>query len=270
MQYAVFDLVAVALPAVLLLAGSRSRRALLVPVGVLAAVAVVWTAPWDEHLVRTGVWTYAPDRVLASLGSVPLEEYAFVVLEVLLVGAWALRTGALPVPPVRPAPAASRRGALAWFVVALAGLLLTVLGGQLRYLGLLLLWAGPPLALQRLVAGDVLAARRATRLHIALPAALWLCVADRLALANGVWSIAPQSSTGLALLGLPVEEALFFSLTCLLVTDGLLLAADPAVLRRALPVLSSCRAVVTSRRGAPAALAAGRVAATTAARTVGG
>lgn len=271
MQYAVFDLVAVALPAVLLLAGSRSRRTLIAPVGVLAAVAVVWTAPWDEHLVRTGVWTYAPDRVLASLGSVPLEEYAFVVLEVLLVGAWALRTGALPVPPVRPAPAASRRrGALAWVAVALAGLLLSVLGGQLRYLGLLLLWAGPPLALQRLVAGDVLAARRAARLHTALPAALWLCVADRLALADGVWSIAPQSSTGLALLGLPVEEALFFSLTCLLVTDGLLLAADPAVLRRALPVLSSCRAIVTSRRRAPAALPAGRVAATTAARTVGG
>ena len=88
MQYAVFDLVAVALPAVLLLAGSRSRRTLIAPVGVLAAVAVVWTAPWDEHLVRTGVWTYAPDRVLARLGSVPLEEYAFVVLEVLLVGAW--------------------------------------------------------------------------------------------------------------------------------------------------------------------------------------
>lgn len=272
MQYAIFDLLAVALPAALLLIGSPTRRVLLVPAAALAAVAVAWTAPWDEHLVRTGVWTYAPDRVLARLGSVPVEEYAFVVLEVLLVGAWALRTGALPVrtgnlpvPSLRPGPAGSRRrGAVAWAAVTLAGLALTLLGGHLRYLGLLLLWAGPPLALQRLVAGDVLVARRAARLHTALPAALWLCLADRLALADGVWSIAPQSSTGLALFGLPVEEALFFALTCLLVTDGLLLAADPSVLRRAL-------AVLTVGRGAPAgSVAAGRVAAAGRARTVGG
>ena len=235
MNYALFDLLAVALPAALLLRGAGGRRVLLAPTVALSSLALLWTAPWDDHLVRTGVWSYDPAQVIARIGAIPLEEYAFVVLEVLLVGAWALRSGALPVPSVAPLDVGCRRrGALAWAAVAVTGLLLLMVGGQLRYLGLLLVWVAPPLALQQLVAGDVLAARRRVRLRTVVPTALWLCAADRLALAADVWTIAPGSSTGLALLGLPIEEALFFALTCLLVTDGLLLAADPVVVRRVL------------------------------------
>lgn len=238
MTYLLFDLLFVALPAALLLASvpPAARRPLLGPGAVLAAVALVWTAPWDEHLVRTGVWTYSPDAVLARIGSVPAEEYGFVVLEVLLVGAWAVRCGALP-PPAAVLPVNARvlqvRGAALWLALTVLGVALAVAGGQLRYLGLLLLWAGPPLALQRAVAGDVLAARRRVRLRVAAPCALWLCAADRFALADGIWSIAPASSTGVVLLGLPLEEALFFVLTCVLVTDGLLLASDAQVRARA-------------------------------------
>ena len=239
MTYLAFDLLLVALPALLLLAGT-AWRPLVGPFAVLAPVALLWTAPWDEHLVRTGVWDYAPDAVLARVGSVPAEEYGFVVLEVLLVGAWAVRTGALTAPAHTAASAGRRSGAVGWLAVTAAGIALAAYGGPLRYLGLLLLWTGPPMALQRAVAGDVLVARRRARAAVALPCALWLCLADRLALADGIWAISPASSTGVLLLGLPLEEALFFVLTCVLVTDGLLLAADPAVRARAgvlVPVL---------------------------------
>lgn len=236
MNYALFDLLAVALPAALLLRGVPGRRVLVAPGAALSTLALLWTTPWDDHLVRTGVWSYDPAQVIGRIGSIPVEEYAFVVLEVVFVGAWALRSGAVPLAPAAPADiGCRRRGALAWVAVAATGLLLLLVGGQLRYLGLLLVWVGPPLALQQLVAGDVLTARRRIRLRIVLPTALWLCAADRLALAAGVWTISPGSSTGLALVGLPIEEALFFVLTCLLVTDGLLLAADPVVLRRVMP-----------------------------------
>ncbi len=244
MSYLAFDLLFVALPAVLLLLG-RSWRPLLGPVAVLAPVALLWTAPWDEHLVRTGVWTYAPDAVVARVGSVPAEEYLFVVLEVLLVGAWAVRTGALAprsLPAPSPVAGARARGAVGWLAVAAVGVVLALAGGHLRYLGLLLLWIGPPMALQRAVAGDLLRSRRRARLTVALPCALWLCTADRLALADGIWAITPTSSTGVLLLGLPLEEALFFLLTCVLVTDGLLLAADPRARARALQLASWGRA----------------------------
>lgn len=226
MDYWLFDLLAVALPAAALLHRRRPPLPVVVASLVLAAVALTWTAPWDEHLVRTGVWAHGPGRVLATVGSVPVEEYAFVVLLVALVAAWGTRTGLL----ARPggAPAGSRRaGAAGWLAVAAAGALLVLVGGPVRYLGLLLVWAAPPLALQTAVAGDLLRPRRAARALLVAPVALWLGAADRLALADGVWAVSPASSTGLLLLGLPVEEALFFGLTCLLVGDGLLLALDP-------------------------------------------
>ena len=251
MSYLAFDLVFVALPAVLLMLG-RSWRPLLGPVAVLAPVALLWTAPWDEHLVRTGVWTYAPDAVVARIGSVPAEEYGFVVLEVLLVAAWAVRTGVLPPPPVAPSElvaGARSRGPAGWLLVTAAGIALALAGGHLRYLGLLLLWIGPPMALQRAVAGDLLRARRRARVVVALPCALWLCTADRLALADGIWAITPASSTGVLLLGLPLEEAMFFVLTCTLVTDGLLLAADPQARSRALRLLRGpAQAAATTSR----------------------
>lgn len=234
MSYLSFDVLAVALPAALLLFRATGVRLLLGPVAALGPLALLWTAPWDDHLVRTGVWAYDPAAVLGRVGAVPVEEYAFVLLEVLLVGAFALRTGTLSPPPTgTPSTAGARhQGARVWVGVAGAGGLLLLAGGHLRYLGLLLVWAAAPLALQHLVAGDVLQARWSARLRTAGPVALWLCVADRLAIAHGTWTISPASSTGVSVLGLPVEEALFFALTCLLVTDGLLLLADPAVRRR--------------------------------------
>lgn len=235
MSYWQFDLLALVLPGALLLRGVHIPARVAGATAALAAVALVWTAPWDEHLVRTGVWSYDSDRVLARLGSVPVEEYAFVVLLVGLVAAWGLRRGLLPARPVPPGPLSGSRllGASAWLGVAAAGAGLLAVGGTWRYLGLLLVWVGPPLALQRAVAGDLLRARAGDRALLALPVALWLCVADRLALADGIWLIAPASSTGVALAGLPLEEALFFLLTTLLVADGLLLATDREALARA-------------------------------------
>jgi len=236
MSYWLFDVLALALPSAVLLWGARAPRRLWGAVAVLAAVAVGWTAPWDDYLVRSGVWSYDGDRVLARVGSVPIEEYAFVILLVVLVAAAGARTGRLPARAGTPVPSAGRcrvSGAASWCAVTALGAVLVVAGGPLRYLGLLLVWAGPPLAVQRAVAGDLLRSRLADRAVLALPVAGWLCVADRLALADGIWTITPATSTGVLLLGLPVEEALFFALTCLLVADGLVLATDDRALARA-------------------------------------
>lgn len=49
-------------------------RALLLHV----VLAVVYTAPWDNYLVATGVWSYNPGLVTGvTLGWVPIEEYTF-------------------------------------------------------------------------------------------------------------------------------------------------------------------------------------------------
>ena len=228
MDYLAFDALALALPAGLLMLRRSRRRFPHAAAAGLILLALAWTAPWDDYLVRTGVWSYAPAGVLARVAAVPAEEYLFVVLQVVLVAAWGLHV------PARTGPAAGlrRRGAVGWAAVGLLGLVLLATGGHARYAGLLLAWASAPLALQHAVAGDVLGRQRARRVAIALPVVVWLCIADRLALAHGIWTISPSSSSGMGLLGLPYEEAAFFGLTCLLVTDGLLLGTDPLVLAR--------------------------------------
>jgi lycopene cyclase domain-containing protein len=60
-------------------------------VGALVGVALLYTTPWDNDLVATGVWWYDPKLVTGiTLGWVPIEEYTFFVLQTLLTGLWAL------------------------------------------------------------------------------------------------------------------------------------------------------------------------------------
>ena len=65
--------------------GVPSRREALV-FGVLALVALLYTTPWDDAIIRLGVWSYPTSRVLGwSIGRVPVEECTFYVLQVALV-----------------------------------------------------------------------------------------------------------------------------------------------------------------------------------------
>ncbi len=53
--------------------------------GLAVLAAVLYTAPWDNYLVATRVWSYDPARVWRIvLGYVPLEEYLFFVLQPVL------------------------------------------------------------------------------------------------------------------------------------------------------------------------------------------
>jgi lycopene beta-cyclase len=91
MTYAAF-LAFFLVPPILALAGwgiarHRLNRRLGLALLVTAGLAVVYTAPWDNLLLAQGVWSYPPGRVLGvTLGLVPIEEYTFFVLQVILVG----------------------------------------------------------------------------------------------------------------------------------------------------------------------------------------
>lgn len=225
------------LPAVALLAWApgrvpcRSRRSWAAALAVVGAVALVWTVPWELALLARGTWTYGPGRVLARLDRLPVEELALLGLQVALVGLWTARLA----PPAagRPlVPAARVRGALGWIAAAVAGAALVAATPHGLYAGALLLWAGLPLALQAAVGGDVLREERPRRLIAVVVPALLLCLLDRLAIAAGVWRLAPDLTLGWTVAGLPVEEGLFFALTCRLVADSLLLLASPLALAR--------------------------------------
>ena len=191
-----------------------------VGVGVLAAIALGYTTPWDNHLIARGVWWYGDGAVERRLWYAPVCEYLFVLLQSLLTGLWVARLSSSrdDSDPVR----GSFAGAAAWMVVALSGVaLLGVDGGY--YLGAILAWAAPVLALQVAYGGRYLwRCRRRCAVAVLVPT-LYLATVDRVAIAAGVWQLSPSQTTGLTVLGLPVEEGLFFLLTNLLLVQGLVL-----------------------------------------------
>ena len=195
------------------------------PLGVLIVIAFVYTTPWDNYLVAQGVWTYPQDRVLATVGYVPVEEYAFFVLQTVLSGLVFMQIRARRFARV-PEPASRwvrGPGMLLFGAMSIAGLVLTLRGGKGLYLGLLLVWAGPVLTFMWAVGGEMLwARRRLIAWAVALPT-LYLCLADRIAIGFDIWSLSETTRTSVELAGLPIEEVLFFLLTNLMVMKGLAL-----------------------------------------------
>ncbi|WEL17421.1 Lycopene cyclase family protein [Halorhabdus sp. SVX81] len=229
-----FVVVPVAILAGVLAVSRRFRPAQLFGTGLLAGVALVYTVPWDGQLIRIGVWEYG-STLLGQLGVVPYEELLFILTQTVLTGLW---TTLVDVPDGRGSVTRRQRlvGVLAGGLVGVIGLaVLLVPSGT--YLGAILVWAAPVLALQWGFGWPILVrARRTVTLAIALPTA-YLWAADRLAIELGLWTFSPDRTTGLALLGLPVEEALFFLVTNAFLVQGLVLLGW-VVERDALPAVT--------------------------------
>ena len=192
------------------------------PLALLAAVAFAWTTPWDNYLVAREVWTYPPDRVVATIGYVPVEEYAFFLIETVLAGLWYRIVRARWT--LTEASAGRRAhviGAAVFGLLTVLGAVLWAQGGRGLYLGLILVWACPVLAGMWWIDGGRLARRGRLLAAAVLPPTLYLWVADRVAIGLGIWDITAATRTGWEVVGLPVEEALFFFVTALLVAQGL-------------------------------------------------
>jgi lycopene beta-cyclase len=89
----------------------------------ILVVAFVYTTPWDNYLVWKGVWGYPPERVLARIGYVPVEEYMFFLLQPGIAGMLFYRLLAR-MPSAAPLGSAWRvriLGALPWIIASGAG-----------------------------------------------------------------------------------------------------------------------------------------------------
>ena len=193
-----------------------------VAAAVHAGVALAYTTPWDNYLVSRGVWAYDPGRVLGvRIGLVPLEEYVFFLLQPWLAGFWLLagwsEASAGPSRSVGLCRAATGVVGAAW-----AGSVAVVLSGEPKtaYVALILAWGLLPLGLQMWAGADLLLGRPWELLKRWAPPTLWLWGADSLAIGWGIWRLDPKQTLGAGFLGLPLEEAVFFGLTNLLLVGG--------------------------------------------------
>jgi lycopene cyclase domain-containing protein len=195
-------------------------------VAIVTVVALAYTVPWDNYLVSLGVWRYGAGAVAGRVWHAPLEEYLFILLQPVVVALWlryverlSARTDPRPLSVGLPARAI---GVLAGLGIGAAGVALLPRAETL-YLGAILAWAAPVLALQWGFGWPHLWRRRRTlAVGVGVPTA-YLWVADWTALRYDIWELASAYTTGWTLFGLPVEEAAFFLLTNLFVVQGLLL-----------------------------------------------
>jgi lycopene cyclase domain-containing protein len=232
MTYLQFHLIFILPPllALVLTSGKVLRRigprAVPALIGVVL-LALVYTTPWDSELIRRGVWGYGPERVLGTIGLIPVEEYLFFILQPLLTGLWFYRM----IPPrAEDAPAAApamRWGPAVGYAMLAAWGWVLMRSEEGTYLGMILAWAAPVLAAQWAVAGGRIGgAPRTFALAIAVPT-LYLWMADAIAIRLGIWRISETQTLGIKFGPLPLEEAAFFLATNLLVVQGLTLFLHP-------------------------------------------
>jgi len=195
----------------------------------LVTAAVLYTTPWDNYLVAQKIWTYPPARVWGlHLGWVPLEEYLFFILQTALgTLAFSWHSRRVPLPSKLPFQCPLAVGIVvtsATGIAAAAGYGLWVGWKKGTYLCLIASWALPVVALQWILGGRAFLRHYRLLLLTVLPVTLYLIAADTWAIRSGIWHITEATSLGWRLPGgLPIEEALFFALTTLMVAQGALL-----------------------------------------------
>lgn len=242
MTYFGFLLRFVVIPILILLAGTwwdhknnkptpgfQNGRAVWIAILVHIMLAVIYTTPWDNYLVATGVWYYNPSLVTGIvIGYVPIEEYTFFVLETIISGLfWWFLAKRIP----EPTEEFRLKRKIIYRSVSLLVLfwmLFTYLffsnNQPITYLSITLFWALPAIFPQLLYGADILWHHRKLVLPAILIPGTYLSLMDIVALKDTTWSIAENQTTGILFFGiLPLEEVVFFFITNVLVVFGMTL-----------------------------------------------
>lgn len=189
---------------------------------IVAVIAFVYTTPWDSYMIRRGVWRYGEGRVSVSLFEVPLGEYIFFVIQPIITGLWLYLL--LARTKTRPSGGWTPR-----YILAAAGLGVTLMGwwwtqgAKSFYIGMVLVWAGPVLVLQWAYGGHYIFRNVRVVAAAVVPPTVYFASVDRFAIENGIWILSDELTTGLRVIGLPVEEGAFFLVTNMLVVQGVML-----------------------------------------------
>ena len=202
---------------------TRRRRAT-AGIAILVAIAYTYTTPWISYMIQRGTWWYADGAVLVRALSIPLGEYLYFAIQTLIVAFALHRIGFDPTYREGDFARGPRIGGV---VVGLAlvavGLWLVSLDASYLYLGGLIAWVGPVLALQWAVGGGYLIRTPRVWVTATLVPSAYFWVVDRIAIEMGTWVISPEFTTGVTPFGLPIEEALFFASASLMTINGLVL-----------------------------------------------
>ena len=198
---------------------------------VLVAV-MIFTTPWDNLAAKWGIWGFPREKYSLRIGYLPIEEYAFFLLQSLNVmlavralfyflpdwqlgqeadiGKWTLTCLAASIVP--------------WAIVAIQFVWLRKRFGPCVNYAIHLAWFLPVIYVQWVIAPWVFW-NHAGLLALVMGAfGIYYTLADLAAVRAGTWFFDEKQITGVKLAGvLPWEEIAFFFLTSLLVAQSYLL-----------------------------------------------
>ncbi len=219
----VLPVLAVLAAAVYLRAETWSGVEPLSGLAILLCLALVYTIPWDNLLIAEGVWWYGDGATAGTIWQAPLGEYLFFVFQPIIVCLWLFQFPRIDDVSLIRIPLSYRGlGVAAGAAVSLVGYLMLDVQ-SLYYLGAILFWSGPILSIHWGFGWPYLWRLRKTMLLGVSVPTLYLCTIDRIAIEMGVWVLSDAHTTGITVLGLPIEEGTFFFMTSLFAVQTLLM-----------------------------------------------
>lgn len=200
--------------------------------GLVLLAVFVFTTPWDNLAAKWGIWGFPREKYTVRLGYLPVEEYAFFLLQSANV-MLAVRALFLFFPDWETGQETSlSRGTVLFLGVSIVPWL--IVATQLRWLrrkagarvnyALHLAWFLPVIYVQWIIAPPLFFAHAGMLAIITAAFGIYYTLADLAAVRAGTWFFDEKQITGLKLGGiLPWEEIAFFFLTSLLVAQSYLL-----------------------------------------------
>ncbi len=194
----------------------------------MSVLAFIYTTPWDSFLIHQGVWWYAKDHVLGTVFKIPYEEYMFFFLQTWIASGIFLFISK---------PSSWTKKGLNWrqkgrwltfyFLIVESIFVYGLFYDSAYYLSLIMAWCFPVVFIQ-IYFGLELLLRRFLMVYgtvFLVSCYLWFC--DWYAISKNIWMISPDLTTGFNVMGLPVEEMIFFFMTNIMVCQGVSLFLDP-------------------------------------------
>jgi lycopene cyclase domain-containing protein len=201
---------------------------------VLFALVVAFTSPWDNIAVKRGTWDFPSDRVWFRIYYLPVEEYAFFLLQTaivsfLVIGLLWYSGGFSSIGHIALAETiASAAFLLIWFASGWLYRRCYQMPRRLTYAWHLLFWFLPVIGVQWIIASEVLLPNIGILALSTAVVGTYLTLADVVAVRRGIWFFDDSQITGFRFFRvLPWEEAAFFYITSALVAQSTLLLLPP-------------------------------------------
>jgi lycopene cyclase domain-containing protein len=200
--------------------------------GLVLLAVMIFTSPWDNLAAKWGIWGFPREKYSLRIGYLPVEEYAFFILQsvnVMLamralfhfVPDW--QTGQ-ETPIGKDAFICLVASIVPWLFILIQMRWLRRKGGPCVNYAIHLAWFLPVIYTQWVLAPFLFLAHARMLSVIMLGFGVYYTLADLAAVSSGTWYFDEKQITGVKLAGLlPWEEIAFFFLTSLLVAQSYLL-----------------------------------------------